>query len=132
MFEASLKEKLKNIFDFKKVSFDQISESREQECIFIEVDDARSTIKDGKQFCRVTGRLIVFANSEKLPFGYFQKKIQEAKLEDTKDLFFYEVEGNTGVIQNIDQRSMAFVYFYNDQYNPNLGELTSIEISEAQ
>lgn len=131
MFERSLEQKLKSIFDFKKVSFDQISESREQECIFIEVDTASSTIKDGKALCRVNGRLIVFANDKKLPFGYFQKKIKEANPDDTKDLFFYEVEGNTGIIQNIDQRSMAFVYFYSEQYNPNLGELTSLEISEA-
>lgn len=132
MFEATLKEKLKTVFDFDKVTYDEVSESFEQECMFVEVVSARTTIKDGLQLARVEGLIKVYANADKLPFGYFQKKIKEADPSDTMDLFFYDIETNAGVRNNIKERSMSFVYFYSGQYDPNLGTITSIEISEAQ
>ena len=126
MFEASLKEKLKRIFDFDKVSFDVPSESQEQEAIFIQVDNAHSQIKDGRQYARVNGRLRIFANSSKLPYGYFAKKIKESDQSDTKD-FFFEPEQNVGTYLNITERSMGFVYFFDSQYDPAIGTITSIE-----
>ncbi len=128
MFETSLTEKLQRIFDLKKVTFDMPSESHEQECIFIEVDQAKSSIKDGSELCMVRGKLRVYCNNSKLPYGYFGKKIRQAELADTKDLFFYDLEENAGQFQNIALRSMSFVYFYNGQYNPELGSMTSIEL----
>lgn len=138
MFEASLKSKLKRIFDLKKATFnahgdlaDIHSDSKEQECIFIKVESAKNSIKDKLQVSQVKGKISVFCNSEKLPYGYFSKKIQSAKHEDTKDLFFFDIEENSNIFQNISQRSMSFIYLFNSQYNPEIGTLNELETFEV-
>lgn len=127
MFEASLSDKLKRIFDLDKVTYASPSESQEQECIFIEIESAKNQIKDKRQVSRVLGKIRVFASSDKLPYGYFSKKIQAANTSDTRELFFYEIEENHGTFQNICERSLSFVYFYDSQYDPEQGTITSIE-----
>jgi hypothetical protein len=132
VFETSLKQKLKRIFDFDKVTFDRPGESQEQEGVFVEVENARCKLVDAKQIARVTGKLHVFASLEKLPFGYFSKKISEAAAADVKDLFFFDFEENRGTFRNITERSLGFVFLYSSQYDPNVGELTSINFSIAE
>lgn len=127
MFEKSLKDKFTRIFDFKKVTYDMPGESEEQECIFIEIDSTNAAIKDGRQFCKVTGKAHVFAQNDKLPGGYFAKRIKLSDLDDTRDLFFYDLEQNVRVFQNIVRRSFSFVYFFNSQYDPETGTITSVE-----
>jgi hypothetical protein len=126
MFEATLKAQIERIFDLDKVTYDLPSESQEQEAAFIQVDTARPTIKDGRQFAIVQGRIRVFANAAKLPYGYMAKKIKAAAYDDTKN-FFFEVEQNLGTINNICERALAFTYFFNSQYDPALGTLTTLE-----
>ncbi len=127
MFEKTLEAKIKKIFQIDRVRFDAPGESKEQETIFIEVDKSRNHFKDGRYYARVDGRLIMFAQSDKFPFGYFSKAI-EASPDDTKDLFFYDFEGNERLEANIVQRSVAFVYFFNSQYDPALGNINSVSI----
>lgn len=131
MFEAELKAKIKRIFDLDKVTYDQVSESMEQECSFIELDEANYSFRGVSYTGRVTGRIRVFAQGDKLPMGYFQRKIQEADYSDTQHIFFYDIESNTGIMNNLKERSMSFRYFFSGEYDPNLGTITSIEISEA-
>jgi hypothetical protein len=59
------------------------------------------------------------------------KFIRLADPEDTKDLFFFDMETNAGYFRNLTERSLSFVYFFSGQYDPSLGSITSIEISEA-
>ncbi len=130
MFEAALKEKFLKIFNVKKVTYDQPSDSQEQECIFVEIEESRNTIKDGRALARVTGNGVMFGNNAKLPFAFFSKHIAQADSDDTKDLFFFDFEKNTKRYQNIVQRSFSFIYFYDAQYDPDTGEITSIEFTE--
>lgn len=130
MFESKLKETFQRIFDVKKVSFDQPGESQEQECLFIEISTSKNAIKDGLALAMVEGNCIMFANGEKLPFGFFSKRIRQADLADTKDLFFFDIEGNTKRYGNIVQRGFSFVYFFRGQYDPETGSITSIEFME--
>ncbi len=131
MFEKSLESKLKRIFDMSKVSFDLPSASQEEECIFIEVGEANSTIKDQRQICKVMGRLRVFAPLEKLPYGYFAKRIAQADYNDTKDFFFFNIEKNQGTFVDIAERNMEFVYFYDSQFDPDRGLITSVDLETA-
>lgn len=130
MFEKQLASKLKKIFKVKKVTYDAPSESNEQECIFVNVVSSKNTIKDGKEIAKVEGVLTMFGSADKMPFAFFSKAIYQADSEDTKDLFFYEVDRNVLDVQNIVQRTCAFVYFYSGQYDPDLGTITSVEIQE--
>jgi hypothetical protein len=129
VFEKALSTKLRNIFNVKKVSFDDPGDSHEQECLFIKVEAARVTIKDGREVCRANGTIYVFGNSDKLPFGFFFKKINAARLADTKDLHF-SAEENFVIYENIVERTLGFVFLYDSQYDPDLGILNEVNFQQ--
>lgn len=129
MFEKTLEDKFKKIFGVKKVTYDQPSDLKEQECIFIEVEDSKNQIKDGRVCMMITGKAVMFGNAEKLPFGFFSKAIKQADSSDTTDVFFHELETNTRFYRNLVQRGFSFVYFFNSQYDPKIGSITSVAVS---
>lgn len=129
MFETALKEKIERIFDLDKVTFDSPSESQEQEGAFIEVEAPRVKIGDKKATARVTGKIRLFVQSDKMPFDYLMKKIAAAAPDDKKDLFFFDIGVSAGRFLNLDERTIGFVFFFNSQYNPNLGTINSINIT---
>lgn len=132
MFEQALIEKFQKVFEVKKVTFDTPApDDHEQETIFIEVALSKNVIKDGKAMARVQGKAYMFAEHEKLPYGFFSKAIKE-HADDTKDLFFYEIEENTKLHHNLSQRGFSFIYFFNSQYDPDLGTLNSIELEVSE
>ena len=132
MFKAKLKEQLTRILDLDKVSFDLPGESQEQEAVFIEVQSAKTRLRDGVQIALVRGTIHIFANSDKLPYGYASKRLAEARPEDTKKLFFFNFEENKGTFRNIVERSIDFLYLFESQFDPAVGELTSIDLSIAE
>ena len=129
MFEKDLSDKLQRIFDLKKVSYHEISGSQEQECLFIKIQTSQNQVADGKLRGKVTGQITLFANEDKLPYGYFAKQMALAKISDIKNLFFFDFEENVGTIDNITQRTASFIYLFDMQYNPNMGEITSITVT---
>ena len=131
MFKAALKSKFQTIFDFKKVSYDQPGDSQEQDCLFINIENCNSNIKDGLAVARVTGSAFIYSTNQSLPFGYIAKKIKLADPAMTKDLFFYNLEENSKTIGAIVQRGFSFVYFYSSQYDPVTGTITSIVFEET-
>lgn len=133
MFEKALSDKFKTIFDFKKVRYDRPSEETpEQQVLFIQVDEPHCQIKDGRQLARVAGQATVLAEAEQLPFGYFAKRIASADKEVTKDLFFFDIDQNSRTYMNIVQRSFSFVFFFNSQYDPDTGTITSVTFEEIE
>lgn len=129
MFEKELSDKLKQIFNVKKVTYAAPSDSREQDCLFIEVEDSRNAIKDGEALAMVSGNAVMFARNDKMPFGFFSKAIRQADPTLTKDLFFFDIEKNTLRYQDIVQRGFSFVYFFRSQYDPEVGSITSIDLT---
>lgn len=128
MFEKSLEDAFKKIFKVKKVVYSQPSNAEEQDCLFIEVEDAVNKITDDRAKSMVTGNAIMFGTSDKLKFGFFSKAIAQANHEDTSPFFFFDIEANTKQYQNIVQRGFSFVYFFDSQYDPDTGSITSIEL----
>ncbi len=104
MFEKSLSESLKTIFDLKKVTFDLASISHEQECIFIEVISAHNNISDASFRSKVTGHIKIYCSNAKLPYGYLSKRIAEADKLLTAPFFFYNFEDNKGIVDDVDDR----------------------------
>ena len=125
--ESRLEELFKKIFDFKDVSFSAPGDNREQEKLFVEVELCRSRVVDKREIARVQGKASVFANADKLPFGYFSRAIANHP-DETKDLFFFEIEENTRLYENIVQRGFSFVYLFDSQYDPDLGTLNQVTI----
>lgn len=134
MFRAELKKKLEAIFGLGKTTFDSPGEGFEQDVLFIAVDKSTSNTGQGKATARVEGTLRVFSRQDALPFGFFNKKIQQAPLELTKDLFFLDIDTDVAnsPARTIDiaERNTRFIYLYKAQYDPNQGELTSLELTE--
>jgi hypothetical protein len=132
MFDKTLHEKLERIFQFKKTTFDAPSDSFEQDTLFIEVEKSTTRISDSMAYAKVEGTLIVYAQKNKLPFGYFNKKIEKGKSEDVKDLFFFDIDidvaSSTARLQNIHERRTRFIYLFKEQYDPNKGAITSLNM----
>lgn len=124
--ENELLEKLKKIFAFKKATYDLPGESREQEVLFVTLDQNTGRPIDGRLIGRVEGSAIVFAQNDKMPSGYFSKAIERASAEDLKDFHFVDFEANTKIFQNIVQRGFSFIYFFNSQYDPDKGSIEEI------
>lgn len=130
MFEKDLEDKFKRIFGVNKVTLDLPSDSQEQDTLFIEVEEAVNTIKDGRARARITGNATIFGMALKVPFGFFSKAIAEADHDDVKDLFFFDFEKNTRRFRNIVQRQVSFIYFFDSQYDPEDGSITSVDFIE--
>lgn len=143
MFKKEMQEKLKAIFGVSKVTFSSPGQSLEQDCIFVEIDNCKANTGQGVASARVSGSISIFSQYEKLPFGFFSKRIQQADPRHTKAFFFFDTDVEKQIsptsaeapTQNIAERRASFVYLYSAQYDPNQGEITSlvadVEFEEA-
>jgi len=129
VFEHDLSDKFKQIFAVEKATYDTPSESREQDCLFIEIENCKNSIKDGRAMGMATGNAIIYQKNASIPFGFFAKAIAKASSELTKDLFFFDIESNTQRYRNLVQRGFSFIYFFNSQYDPPTGTITSVDIT---
>lgn len=125
-----MQDKLKAIFGVKKVTFDEPGDSFEQDCIFVEILESQSNTGQGKATAKVSGALVMYSQNNKLPFGFFNKKIQQADKSLTKNFFFFDIDvdaqNSPARLQNISERRANFIYLYSAQYDPNQGSLTSV------
>lgn len=126
MFKQELENKFKQIFGIDKVVYDTPGESKEQNCLFIEVEDCRPHIIDGFASGKVTGNAVIFQKSSAIPYGFFAKAIAKADAALTKDLFFFDLEANTQRYRDLVQRGFSFTYFFNSQFDPPTGTITSV------
>ncbi len=131
MFRKEMQEKLHRIFGLAKTTYDAPSESFEQDTLFIHVEEAKNRVTQGKAFSKVSASIAVFSQDNKLPFGFFHKRISQADLADTRDFLFtdfdVDVAQSPARLQNIHERRARFTYLYQAQYDPNQGELTEVE-----
>lgn len=130
MFEKELATLFHRIFGVKKVTYNAPSEEREQEILFIDVVSAPSKVKKSQSTAVVTGNIFMYGNVEKMPFGFFTKKINSADAKDTEHLFFYNREQNGEYIGNLVERRCGFIYYYKGQYDPNAGSITTLEFPD--
>lgn len=135
MFRKSLADNIQKIFGVKKVTFDAPSDSYEQDTIFIEIQEAKPKMGKNRASARVVGQLVIFSEYDKMPFGFFSKRIEHTDNSFKKDLFFYDIdvnqENSPARLQNISERRASFVYFFTAQYDPSRGQLTSLETTEG-
>jgi hypothetical protein len=139
VFRKDLERRLKAIFGFKKVTFsapadDSAIGTFEQDTGFVEISDCQSSAGFGSARAKVECTLRTFTQDDKMPYGFLTKKIQQAKAELTDPLFFYEIDTNVASsparIQNIHERRTRFQFLYSEQYDPDQGSITSLELEE--
>lgn len=137
MFETELLDKFKAIFGLAKATYDTPTDEgsqgsnpvMEQDCLFVEIENSKNTIKDGKAVAMVSGKAVLLGRNEKIPFGFFSKAIQRADPALTKDLFFFDIEANTPRYRDLTVRGFSFIYFYRGQFDPDIGTITSVTIN---
>ena len=136
MFRADLQRRIEEIFGFKKTTLNAPSDEFEQDTLFIEVNFGNTKVsgKQGsQQTARVVGRLIVYSQDNRLPFGFFAKRIDRASKDTTKPFFFYDIDlddpASPARIQNIHERTVSFVFLYESQYDPDKGQITELNLS---
>lgn len=130
MIEQQLQKDIKELFEFKQVTLDAPSESLEQDKLFVEVEQNDTRLKDGLMTGRLRGRIKCYASNDKIPFGYFNKKIQEHKTLSNKFVFF-EIDRNNPIFRDKVERSVGFIYFFSGQYDPDLGTLNTLKTYEV-
>lgn len=126
MFEDKLEKKFKSIFGVKKVTYAEPGESQEQETIFINVEEPKFKFSDKQATAMVTGQAVMFGRNDALTFGFFAKCISKASNDLTKDLFFENLDSNTKRFGDIVQRGFSFTYFFDSQFDPAVGTITSV------
>lgn len=135
MFRAELEDKFKKIFGLNKVTFNEEG-SFEQDTIFVEINSCRTNPSQGFLTARVQGSIVVFTQRDKMPYGFFAKRITQAPNELTKDLFFYEMDtenlASQARIQNISERRCKFEFFYKTQYDvPKGNGMGEVDFSQV-
>lgn len=132
MFEKDLTDKLKRIFKLEKITLNAISDSNEQLYGFVSISLARGSIRERKYLARVAGTLTVYGNTERLKYGFFSRAMDQASKEDMSSFYFYDVEENANVSLTVAARSISFVFFFNGQYDPDVGTLESVTIEQVE
>lgn len=129
MFEKELAEKMKAIFKVEEVSFDAPGDSREQKKLWIEIEEPKFKFSDKQVRAMVTGRGTIFGPNQSLTYGFLASAIEKADKALTKDLFFSAFETNANRFRDIVERGFTFVYFFDSQYDPEVGTMTSVTTS---
>lgn len=127
MLESDLRQKFKDIFGIENIKYSLPGESQEQECLFVNVESIKTRFKDGFTNSMVQGSVTYYANSDKIQLGYFAKRVALASNELTKNFFFGDFESNSKTYGNIVERSFTFTYFFNSQFDPKIGTITSLD-----
>lgn len=133
MFKKEMIAKLIEIFKIKKTTFDAYSDEYEQDTLFIEVDDCHERVHNGGVSMRVMGDLVYFSQVDRIKYGNMIKLLEQANAVDKKMFFFYDIDkqnvSSQARLQNIVERRISFVYLYNGEYDPDKGNITSLDMN---
>lgn len=134
MFRSELQKRLKEIFGVKKTTLLAPDyEAPEQDTLFVEIAETK-TRPHGKDrcACKTSGRLVMFSQAERITFGFFSKAIERATAEAKDGLFFgpeFDVPDSPARRQNLHERQVPFTFLFDTQYDPDRGELESMNTS---
>lgn len=136
MFRKDLLRRLEAIFQFEKTTMLASSEAYEQDTLFVEIISSRSHVSGangGRETAKVKGTLVVFSQDDRLPYGFFIKRIEQAAAELKAPLFFFDIDvddvESPARLQNLHERRTSFQFLYDSQYDPDRGSLTSLTLS---
>lgn len=135
MFRKDLIRRLELIFGMPKTTMLAASDSYEQDTLFVEILSSRSRTSGaagGSETARVVGSLLIYSQEDRLPYGFFAKRIEQAPADLKAPLFFYDsdvdVVDSPAREVNLHERRTNFTFFYNSQYDPDRGQLTSLTL----
>lgn len=139
MFRKDLIKRLEIIFGMEKTTMLAASDSYEQDTLFVEILSSRSRASGaggGRETARVTGSLLIYSQEDRLSYGFFAKRIEQAPAAVKAPLFFYDMD--VDVVDsparevNLHERRTSFMFLYESQYDPDRGHLTSLTLPTSE
>jgi hypothetical protein len=133
MFKADLENRLKTIFEMP-VKFEAPnygSEALEQDVVFVEVQKCRPRVQGDRILDKVMGQLVLFSRDDNVTFGFFTKAVERSTPAYRSGLSFFQMDTvlpeSPARLQNLQETRSAFMFLYDSQYDPDKGELTSVD-----
>lgn len=125
MFREQLKKDCLAIFDLAKVVFDDISEDKEQDVLYINVIDVKENFSAGHAFFRVTGTLGTIGLTDKNKYGYLFDRVKQFAKKDKNNILdrflFWPRERNINFATMnsfYTKTEVKFVYSLKLDYDP--------------
>lgn len=131
MFKSTLEAKLKKVFGINQIIFDAFQLGKEQEALFVDIDNAKDYTTEGNIDMLVLGRLSISGPTGKFKYGWVRKKFETANKTDTADLFLGRDELPIKFMQNNNEfikYEVEFVYRFKESFNPKSDKIGSAEI----
>lgn len=136
MFRKDLMRRLEEIFGLQKTTMFAASSEFEQDTLFVEILSSRSRVSGvngGRETARVVGSLFVYSQEDRLPYGFFAKRIEQAPAAVKAPLFFYDTDVDNveseARLQNLHERRTSFIFLYDSQYDPDRGSINTVTLS---
>jgi len=130
MFHKALEKDLLQIFGLKSLHYGTPAIGKEQDVLFVTIEDTKIKINKGKEIGRIYGRISVIGLIGKNRSGFLLKKIDLADIKITERFVFERTEVPivvTGYEERFNTYSVDFIYFYKSEYNPPAGKITEVE-----
>lgn len=134
MFEKDLERRLRSIFGVSKTTYNAPNyDALEQDCLFVQIAEVKSRMSNndgGRQIYHAVGFLTIFSQNQRIPFGFFMKKLEQGDPDDVKPLIFekeMDIVDSSARMQNLQERRISFTFLYDSQYDPDRGSLTVLE-----
>lgn len=128
MMEERIKSKLSSIFGMR-AKLEAVGEHQEQDVMFISLSRNRSTFKGSNISYRIEGDVTIYTQINKIPIGFFNKKIDLANADDKSSFFFFNIdENNQYSIQNLCEKKLSFIYIDQEQFDPSKGQITELNL----
>lgn len=121
MYKKALAADLTSIFGIKKIKFASLETAAEQKVLYVDVNNVKPTIRDGKESARVYATLGIAGTLEDNPSGFLLKQIMKANANLVKRFAFDRTESrvdNAAFDWELMTNSISFIYFYEEEYNP--------------
>lgn len=135
MFRADLEARLKKIFGANKIIFDSFNLGKEQEALFVDIDNARDYIITGGRGVLVDGRISICGPADKHKYGWMHSKIEMARKTETETFIFGRNETQIKFQHNNNEfikYDIDFIYRYKVDFNPISAKIESAEINSQE
>lgn len=132
MFRKDLEAKLKNIFGVKTVLFDSFELGKEQDALFVDIDNARDYITAGNRGMIVDGRISICGLADKNKYGWLHTKIEMAKRADINAIWFGRNESPIKFSHNNNdyvKYDIDFIYSWRTEFNAVKDKIESAVIN---
>lgn len=132
MFKKDIEKRLFDIFGLDRIIFDAFNLGKEQEALFVDIDNIKDYVQAGKMCFIVDGRIAICAISEKHKYGWVHGRIELADFKVKAPFIFGRDESQIKFSHNNNDYTkyeVPFTYMYSCEFNKIKDFIESAEIN---